>query len=137
MVLLAAQPPATGAKKKLSSPRYISPAARMLLDQRMERHGEAAMRLAISVVLLEYEESGQVAKMLSEEATLARPKAGELDTLNAQLPARFFELQEELRARAGELADAAAKRNDAAMATAYGKLTSACVSCHSVYLNGK
>jgi cytochrome c556 len=54
--------------------------------------------------------------------------------LNTELPARFFDLQDDLRAAAGQLADEATGGDDQKMAAAFGRLTSTCVSCHSVYL---
>jgi Cytochrome C' len=122
--------------KKLKKPDYIPSSARAILDERMERHAEAAMRLSMSVVLLEYGDTWEVAQSIVDEPGIARPRTGDIDTINALLPPRFFEFQDQLKARAKELAEAAMQRNDTKLGAAYGKLTATCVACHSVYLNG-
>lgn len=122
--------------KKLESPPYISPTARRVLDERMERHGMAAMRLTVSVILLAYNETREVAEGMASEPGLARPRPGEEGTLNAALPAPFFDFQDQLRARAQELALAAKEKNDAKVGAAMGRLTQTCISCHAAYLKG-
>ena len=64
-------------------------------------------------------------------ARLARPVAG--DELNGLLPARFFALQDELKARSRRLVAASTSRDHAAMADEFGALAKSCVSCHEVY----
>lgn len=122
--------------KKLPAPGYISPTLRALLDKRMEQHGRFAIRLTIGVVLLSYDEVGEVALQMSEEAGLAKPRLGEIGTLNATLPPLFFLFQEQLRTRAAALSRVAGERNNAKLNTAFHRLTETCMACHAVYLNG-
>jgi len=134
LILLALFATGKEAKKRLRSPNYISPAMRVILDNRMQHHGEAAMRLSMSVVLLDYADAWKAAQGISEQATLARPRPSEADTLNAALPPLFFDLQDELRVHADELQKAAEQRDPKKLGAAYGRLTSTCVACHAVYL---
>src|SRR5687768_354548 len=103
---------------KLGEPSRISPQARELLAARMERHGDTMMWLMATVVLLKHEPVHELAQEIALEPKISRPAAGDQDTVNAALPPRFFELQDELQKRAAALAQAAAARDDAAMGAA-------------------
>ncbi|MBZ4415367.1 cytochrome c [Myxococcus sp. RHSTA-1-4] len=74
-----------------------------------------------------------LAARIVNEPRIARPVPGGEDELNALLPERFFALQDEARNRAQAVQEAAQKRDDAALAESFGRLTETCVSCHSVY----
>lgn len=122
--------------RKLPSPRYISPMTRGVIDERMEKHGETAMRLSLSVVLLEYGDVWDAAQGIVEQPGIARPRMGAEDAINAELPSLFFDLQDQLRVRAKDLQKAAKRKESTELSSAYGRLTETCVSCHAVYLNG-
>lgn len=121
--------------RKLRAPDGLSVQARALLKQKMESHGLGMMRLVADVVLLSYRDVEVAANEIAEQPGLARPREDAPNTLNDQLPTMFFDLQDQLRARAKSLADAAKRENDAEMSAAFTRVTETCVACHSAYLN--
>jgi len=133
-VTAAAGPPAPA---KLPEPEWLPEAAREMLATRMQRHGEELMLLLVTVLTLGHEDSAHLAREVAAEPRIGRPSPGEKDTLNALLPARFFELQDELRERALSVADAADAKDSGRVVRAFGKLTETCVSCHAVYLDAE
>jgi Cytochrome C' len=106
-----------------------------MLGSRMQRHGEEMMLLLVSVMTLSHEDTQSLAEEVATEPRLGRPSPGETDTLNARLPPRFFELQDQLRERANAVAAAAKAGDDGRIVRAFGQLAETCVSCHTVYLD--
>lgn len=125
------QPPV----RSLPEPDYLPEEARRVLQQKMERHGQDMVELMLSVTLLQYDVARETAQRIASEPRLVRPIAGGEGDVNASLPERFFALQDESRLRAQAVRAAAARKDDKALAEAYGRLTETCVSCHSAYLN--
>ena len=101
----------------------------------MQRHGRDQTRLVLAVTLLQRDVVKSIASDIAAEPRIVRPLAEGRDDLNASLPERFFVLQDAIRLRAKDLATAAEKKDDAALATAFGQLVETCVSCHSAYLS--
>jgi cytochrome c556 len=112
-------------------------AARVLLLERMGNHRVDMARLHAAVLFLEHEAAEALARSIAAEPRLAAPTHGADAQLNSLVPPRFFELQDELRKKALQLAMAAEKEDDAAIAKAYGSLTETCVRCHATFLNEK
>ena len=108
--------------------------ARQVLHNRMKRHGHDQSQLVLAVTLLQRDLVKSIATDMAAEPRLVRPLADGRDELNSALPERFFVLQDALRLRAKDLAIAAEKKDDAALARAFGQLVETCVSCHSAYL---
>jgi hypothetical protein len=108
-----------------------------MLSSRMQRHGEEMMLLLVSVMTLQHEDTELLAVQVAAEPRLGRPAPGESGTIGSLLPARFFDLQDELQVRARAMADAARTKDDTRIVRAYGQLAETCVSCHSVYLNAE
>lgn len=134
---VAAAPKKAGvpaAKKTLGAPSYLSAIARQLLTQRMVRHGRDMLALVEAVLLLDRETTQRLAAEIAAEPRLTRPIAGGADDVNAALPERFFVLQDELKSRAADLAEAARSSDDTKLAARLGEVTQTCVSCHSTYL---
>ncbi len=131
--------PQAGSSEKprdsLPEPDYLPEDARRVLKKKMARHGKDMVELMLSVTLLRYDVAREAAQRIASEPRMARPIVGGEGDVNAALPERFFVLQDEARMRAREVRDAAAKRNDKALAESFGRLTETCVSCHSAYLN--
>ena len=100
----------------------------------MGRHGEQMRSLVSRAVVLDYDGTARVAGEIFDEPALARPIGG--DELNAFLPARFFDLQDAMRAQARMMVEAAARRDSKRVAESFGALASSCVACHDAYLNG-
>jgi hypothetical protein len=121
--------------RHLSPSSELSPMARQLLRERMVRHGKTMSELVHSVILLDYGESFRLSREIAEEPRLARPL--QPNDMNASLPDKFFELQDELHERATRLAEAARTRNGSLLAPAFGQLAETCVSCHRVYSTGR
>lgn len=132
-----AKPTGPGSRLELREPEWLPPAGREMLAARMHRHAEDMMFLVASVILLNHDVAAQLSDGLASEPRLARPAAGERDTLNALLPDRFFELDDELRERSRSVAVAAKLKDDTRLAQAYGQLVETCMSCHAVYLQGR
>ena len=126
--------PRPTAQDHLAAPASLSAMARQALRTKMVRHGVQMETLVSRVVMLDDDGVARVAGEIFDEPALARPVAG--DELNGLLPARFFALQDELKARARRLVAASTSRDHAAMADEFGALAKSCVSCHEVYLHG-
>jgi hypothetical protein len=137
----AAQPAATPSqtaaapKRQLPERTELPLVIREALSRSMERHGEELSYLLVSVVLLDYASAEKLAQLIADEPKLGRPHPDETGTLNAMLPVAFFEHQDQLTARARDLALAAREKNDAKLVKAFGALAETCVGCHSTYLH--
>lgn len=107
--------------------------ARKVLHERMTEHGDDMESLLWSVLMLDHDTAASIAERISRTPKLSRPDR-DPNTVNAALPERFFELQDQLYDGAAELRRAALARDDAAVARTYAKISSACISCHSLYL---
>ena len=121
-------------RPSLREPEWLPHEAREMLGARMDRHGEEMMLLLVSVMTLHHEDTELLAEQVAAEPRLGRPAPGEKGTINALLPARFFELQDQLTERAHAIAAAARAKDNGRIVRAYGQLAETCVSCHSVYL---
>lgn len=132
LLLLAPRP--LGQEQRLPAPQHLSAAARTLLKTRMAHHGEDMRELQSAVLRIDYPRIGRAARSVASEPSLARPLSGDATELNAQLPERFFRLQDELKANADRLARAADARDPNEVADGYGRLARTCVACHQVYL---
>jgi len=120
---------------ELGAPEHISPAARAIIRSKMQRHREQLGGLLSRVVALDYDGAARSAGEIFDEPALARPVTG--DELNGVLPARFFVLQDALRAQARQMVEAAARRDSARFGQAFGALTGTCIACHDTYLHGE
>lgn len=122
--------------QELPAPSYLPQVARVVLRERMGRHGPDAVDLLMSVTLLRHQQAAEAAQRIANEPQLAEPSRADFNALNAALPSRFFVLQKQTQERARELAAAARAEDDGRVANAFARLTETCVSCHSVYLRG-
>jgi len=111
--------------------------ARNLLHKRMHRHAGQMQKLFWAATLVDRHQVKVIANAMADESRIAKPDPADVNSLNHVFPKQFFALQEELRVRAVELAAAANKGDDTALATAYGQLSQVCVRCHSLYLTLK
>lgn len=122
---------ASGVEKRMRKPQHVPAETMRAIADKMNGHGLAMMGLSLAVVLLEYDVVQKMAEGIVVEPKLKRPATN--DALRS-LPPRFFDLQDELVVRAQTLVDAAKKKNDAEIGTAYARVTETCVACHSAYL---
>lgn len=116
--------------------RDLPAAVREFLRSRMERHGDSMESLLRGSLLFQYGLIVQQSDRVAEETDIPRPPqvAAEGATDERVLPGRFFDLQEDLRRQAQELGRAAKRRDDEAIARAYGQLAGTCIRCHGLYL---
>jgi hypothetical protein len=117
-------------------PQYLSGTARSVLKGRMVSHARDMGDLVSAIMILDYARVDDGADRIASDASLSRPLTGDATELNSALPARFFDEQDQLRARARELGEASRARNPFRVADAYGRLSEACVRCHAVYRQG-
>jgi hypothetical protein len=119
---------------RIKLPSVLSDHARDLLRPRMRWHAAELNDLVHSVVTLDYESAGTLARAIVSEESLARPfLAKDAALLNAQLPEQFFAFQERLKKACAQVAAASARRDSQAAAEALGQVTSTCVRCHAVF----
>jgi cytochrome c556 len=111
----------------------LLPAARAILKERMSSHAVDMGMLVSAIMVLDYPSIVDRANAIAEDVNLSRPLSNDATELNASLPEKFFLRQDELRARAKELAAAASALNPYHVADAYGKLSEGCVRCHADY----
>jgi hypothetical protein len=124
--------PHATAQEHLAEPAALPPAARQILRTKMGRHDLQMRALMSRVVLLDDDGIARAAGEIFDEPALARPLGA--DELNSLLPARFFDLQDELRTRARRLVAASGRHDRAAVAEEFAALAKSCVACHDVYL---
>ena len=113
----------------------LSLVARALVHQKMANHSKQMTELVWAVVLLDYRRTVDLAKALALEPRIARPTSGDATELNAALAPRFFDLQDQPRAKAQQLEVAAQMRDPSGVARAYGGVAETCVACHDAYLS--
>jgi len=99
------------------------------LTDRMKRHGADLLGLTHAVTMLDRKAIAETADRirLDTALTLGLDAGVVKDT-------RFQQLDQQLRERVTELATAARKHDDAALAPAFGRTMETCVRCHSAYL---
>lgn len=134
----AAPAPAMAERRSLPAPEYLSADARLLLGERMQRHGYDMTNLLWAMVFLENEVVAEIAEAIATEPSITEQSGETPDALDQLLPQRFFELQRQLTSEARALATIARKSpmDTEGVSAAFGKLSRTCVSCHSTYLYG-
>jgi hypothetical protein len=110
--------------------------ARAALSTQMRTHVRGMIELVSTATVLDYDATSASVRRLLDEPRVARPMGGGADELNAQLPARFFELQDELRANLETVGRAAAVRSPDALADSLGATMKTCIHCHDAYVVG-
>lgn len=122
---------------RLDPPEDLPEPARAVLRSRMASHAQDMGALMSAIMVLDYETIHDRALAIASDVNFARPLTGDATELNSLLPARFFDLQDEMKARARELAAAAAEQSAMRVAEAYGAASETCVSCHATYRAGR
>jgi hypothetical protein len=119
---------------RLRDPPSLSETARGAVRGQMHDHGATMQALVWDVVLLEYARVAEDARQITSAPMVARPLGNDATELNAQLPAQFFTFQDQLRERSRALAEAAAKRDPAALSDKFTGVMETCMGCHGAYL---
>ena len=114
-------------------PEYLSNTTRELLRTRMASHATDMGELVQAIMILQYPRIAERAAAIAAQADLARPVSNDATDLASSLPPSFFEYQDELKARARTLEEAARAQGAFRVADAYGDLSKTCVKCHSVF----
>ena len=122
---------------RLLPPEQLPESARAILRTIMASHARTMNTMVSGIMVLDYPRIEFDAQALADDSTLARPLTGDATELNTLLPERFFDLQDELRARAHSVGEAAKRRNAADVAATYGRMSETCVHCHASYRMGR
>lgn len=112
-------------------------AARAALKTQMHTHARGTLELTSAATLLDYETVGATVKRLLEEPRVAPPLSRDASELNAQLPPRFFALQDQLRDELQRVGRAASSRDAEALADSFGATMKTCIQCHDAFLTGR
>jgi hypothetical protein len=115
----------------------LPPMARDMLAPRMKDHAVDMDSLVNAVIRLDRRTTASVAEKLANDDRLARPVGKDDATLNSIVPPKFFELQDQLRVSARELAEVARGHDDRKLAKSFSDVTTTCIACHSLYLGEK
>jgi hypothetical protein len=115
----------------------LPPLARSFVKGRMANHARNMTDLIAAIMSLDYAAIDRGARGIAAGGDLARPLTGDASELNAQLPERFFDYQDDLRKNALTLAEAAQRADARGVADAYGHLSESCVNCHAAYRAGR
>jgi cytochrome c556 len=122
---------ALAAPDRVAPPEPLSPTAKALLHERMASHARDMGDLMAAIMLLEYGPIAARADSIAADVNLSRPMTNDATELNASIPEKFFVRQDDLKAAARTLADAARSQNPYKVAEAYGQLSETCVRCHA------
>ena len=99
------------------------------LTDRMKRHGADLIELTHAVTVLDRKAIAATADRIRLDTALTLKVDG-----GVVHDARFQQLDQQLRERVTELATAARKYDDTALAPAFGRTMETCVRCHVSYL---
>ncbi len=99
----------------------------------MASHARDMGELVSAIMLLKYPEIAQRADAIAADVNLSRPVTHDATELNSSLPEKFFVRQDDLKAAARVLGDAARNLDPYRVANAYGRLSEGCVQCHADY----
>lgn len=124
---------AIAAPDRREPPQYLSNTTRELLRKRMASHANDMAELVQAIMILQYPRIAERAAAIDAQVDLARPLSNDATDLASSLPTSFFDYQDDLKARARSLEDAAKAQGAFRVADAYGDLSKTCVKCHSVF----
>jgi cytochrome c556 len=127
---------AISAPDRPGPPEPLSPTARAILKERMASHAEDMSDLVSGIMLLEYSRIITRADKITSDVNLSRPTTQDATELNASIPEKFFVRQDELKAAARALSEAARSGNPYRVADAYGHVAETCVRCHADFRPG-
>jgi len=126
---------AAHARQKGAPEPVVMPAERIpteseaRLTDRMKRHGADLLALTHAVTMIDRKAIAETADRIRLDTALTLSVDG--GVVNDP---RFQQLDQQLRERVTELATAARKYDDAALAPAFGRTMETCVRCHASYL---
>ncbi len=121
------------ASKKVArqfKPEVLSDDMRAFLNVRMKNHNKDMKDLSVAVVMVKMGDVQRLSQDIANEPRLDRAVG-----LATKLPPRFFELQDQLRKSAQELADAGKEEDAVLILEKYQEVVGHCVSCHATFLD--
>jgi hypothetical protein len=118
---------------RLVPPEHLPEGARIILRNLMASHARNMSHLVSAIMTLDYPAIREGADSVASDASLSRPLTGDATELNALLPEKFFQYQDDLRGQARALAQAATRHSALEVAASYGALAQTCVQCHAAY----
>ena len=107
-------------------PERIPSESEARLTDRMKRHGADLLGLTHAVTVLDWRAIAETADRIRLDTALTLNVDG-----GVKKDTRFEQLDQQLRERVTELAAAARKHDDAALAPAFGRTMETCVRCHA------
>ncbi len=107
---------------------------RDVISTTMDEHRTSMDEVLRSALMLNFGQAEQAALRIARTSPLPA-SAYQIDPTEPHLPAEFFAAQNELRVRANELARAAGQKDRRAMTRAFGRVTEACMQCHSLFVD--
>ncbi len=113
----------------LMPPERIPSETEARLTDRMKRHGADLLELTHAVTVVDRKAIAETADRIRLDTALTLKVDG-----GVAHDARFQQLDQQLRERVTELATAARKYDDGALAPAFGRTMETCVRCHVSYL---
>jgi len=114
------------AAKPTKLPQVMRPGLRGV----MSRHAEHAAGLTVSVALGAHDQTERHVNELLAEPRPAAPSPDDTSSLNQQLPAKWFALDEDFRLALGKLRDAARARKEEQTLAQLAAVMRACRACH-------
>lgn len=129
MLAAHAQPSGGTPDPALMPPERIPSEAEAKLTDRMNRHGADLIGLTHAVTVVDRKAIAETADRIRLDTALTLKVDG-----GVVKDARFQRLDQQLRERVTELATAARKYDDTALAPAFGRTMETCVRCHTAYL---
>ncbi len=123
--------PASPTDKVLPLPADVED-GRSVVQRRMSKHGASLMELTLAVTLLQRKTIAEAATRIGSDTGLPVMPPSATET---QAQRNFRYLEAVLRERTATLAKASSTGDNAALATAFGNMMQACISCHSLYLH--
>jgi hypothetical protein len=123
--------PASAADKVLPLPADVAD-GRSVVQRRMSNHGASLMELTLAVTLLQRKTIAEAATRIGSDTGLPVMPPGPKETPSQR---NFRYLEAVLKERTATLAKASSNGDNAALATAFGNMMQACISCHSLYLH--
>lgn len=122
---------------RLAVAERLPEAARAALRTQMHTHARGMLELTSTATLLDYGGVRTTVARLLDEPRVARPLGRDATELNAQLPARFFTLQDQLRDELHTIDRDAAAHDPEGLAHSFGAAIQTCIHCHDAYLGGR
>ncbi|MBK7861963.1 MAG: cytochrome c [Archangiaceae bacterium] len=111
-------------------PEKVTARVRDALKRKMKNHSKDFSSMPLHIVLADFAAVERASLGIMNEPRLDKAAAG--DDLSG-LAGPYFQLQDQLRERAGALNKAAQGKDVSAMTTALGSVMETCATCHLIY----